>query len=162
MARSTLLRWGVQSLAPTLMLRRSARAGELGPRLAVDRSLWDDPFPSYDAMRAQGDVIKGRVVYATASHAVASEVLRSPVFRVGINADSLAPFARRMLALAVDPKHPGPAEPPSMLAVDPPQHTKYRRLVAKVFTARAVAALEPRVEEIADELLDRMSRQRSL
>ncbi|MDQ1698547.1 MAG: hypothetical protein QOG34_410, partial [Frankiaceae bacterium] len=42
------------------------------------------------------------------------------------------------------------------------QHTKYRRLVAKVFTARAVAALEPRVEEIADELLDRMSRQRSL
>src|SRR5439155_5550352 len=99
----------------------------------------------------------GRMVYATASHAVASEVLRSPVFRVGINSESLSPTARRMLSLAIDERHPGPAEPPSMLAVDPPEHTKYRRLVSKVFTARAVAALEPRVEAIADELLDRMT-----
>jgi cytochrome P450 len=67
-----------------------------------------------------------------------------------------------MLAIAVDERNPGPAEPPSMLAVDPPEHTKYRRLVSKVFTARAVAALEPRVEQIADELLDTMSRQRSV
>jgi cytochrome P450 len=156
MARSTLLRWAVQSLGPTLMLKRSARAGELGPRLATDRALWDDPFPWYDALRAQGPLVPGRIVYATASHAVASEVLRSPAFRVGINADSLSPTARRMLAIAVDTRHPGPAEPPSMLAVDPPQHTRYRRLVSKVFTARAVAALEPRIEEIADELLDRM------
>src|SRR5437588_6963105 len=88
------------------------RSGELGPRLATDRSLWDDPFPAYDEMRAQGDLVEGRIVYATASHAVASEVLRSPVFRVGVNADSLPPLARRMLALAVDARHPGPAEPP--------------------------------------------------
>src|SRR5689334_6597429 len=107
-----------------MMLRRSARAGELGPRLATDRSLLDDPFPAYDELRAQGSLVRGRVVDATASHAVASEVLRSPVFRVGINAESLSPTARRMIALAVDAKHPGPAEPPSMLAVDPPQHTK--------------------------------------
>src|SRR5436305_2405477 len=145
-----------------MTLRRSARAGERGPRLATDRSLWDDPFPAYDAMRAQGDLVHGRVVDATASHAVASEVLRSPVFRVGVNADSLPPLARRLIAVAVDAEHPGPAEPPSMLAVDPPQHTKYRRLVSKVFTARAVAALEPRVEEIAEELLDRMARERSV
>src|SRR3954468_12139505 len=51
-----------------------------------------------------------------------------------------------------------PAEPPSMLAVDPPQHTKYRRLVSKVFTPRAMAAMEPRVEEIASELLDEMAK----
>jgi cytochrome P450 len=161
MARSTLLRWGVQSLGPTLLLRRSARAGELGPRLAVDRSLWDDPFPSYDELRAQGELVRGRAIHATASHAVVSEVLRSPVFRVGVDAASLPQAARRMIRLASDPRYPGPAEPPSMLAVDPPQHTKYRRLVAKVFTARAVAALEPQVEAIADELLDRMSRERS-
>ena len=162
MARSTVVRWLVQSLGPTMMLRRSARAGELGPRLAVDRSLWDDPFPAYDEMRAQGDLVRGRVVYATASHAVASEVLRSPVFRVGVDAESLPPAVRRMIRLASDARHPGPAEPPSMLAVDPPQHTRYRRLVSKVFTARAVAALEPRVEEIAEELLDAMSRKRSV
>jgi cytochrome P450 len=162
MAPATMLRWAVQSLGPTLLLRRSAKAGELGPRLAVDRSLWDDPFPSYDELRAQGDLVHGRVIHATASHPVASEVLRSPAFRVGVNAESLPSLARRMIRTASDPRYPGPAEPPSMLAVDPPQHTKYRRLVSKVFTARAVAALEPRVEQIADELLDRMSRERSL
>jgi cytochrome P450 len=61
-----------------------------------------------------------------------------------------------MLANSTDPWAVGPAEPPSMLAVDPPDHTRYRRLVSKVFTARAVAALEPQVEKVANELLDAM------
>ena len=162
MARSTLLRWAVQSLGPTLALKRSAKAGEIGPRLATDVTTWHDPIPWYDAMRAQGELYAGKVVHGTASHAVASEVLRSPVFRVGFTAESLPPIARGLVRLAFDDRYPGPAEPPSMLAVDPPQHTKYRRLVSKVFTARAVAALEPRVEQIADELLDRMARERSV
>src|SRR5881227_1577585 len=162
MARSTVLRWAVQSPGPTLALKRSARAGEIGPRLATDRTTWQDPVPWYDAMRAQGDLISGQVVDSTASHAVCSEVLRSPVFRVGITAESLPPLARKALAATMSDRYPGPAEPPSMLAVDPPQHTKYRRLVSKVFTARAVAALEPRVEQIADELLDEMERHDSL
>lgn len=162
LAQTTPVRWVVQSLAPTIMLKRSGRAGELGPLLATDKRLWDDPFPSYDKLRAQGSLVRGRVVWATASHAVTTEVLRSPVFRVGIDAESLAPSARRMLNRTIDQRAPGPAEPPSMLAVDPPQHTTYRRLVSKVFTARAVAALEPRVEEIAAELLDRMAKQREV
>jgi len=157
MARSTMLRWAVQSLGPTLALKRSAKAGEIGPRLATDVTTWHDPIPWYDAMRAQGELYAGKVVHATASHAVASEVLRSPVFKVGFTAEALPPVARGIVRLAFDDRYPGPAEPPSMLAVDPPQHTKYRRLVSKVFTARAVAALEPRVEQIADELLDQMA-----
>jgi cytochrome P450 len=159
MARSTFLRWTVQSYVPQMVLRRSARAGQLGAQLTLDRSLWPDPFPTYERMRAQGPLLTGGLVYSTASHAVASEVLRSPSFRVGIgSSERLSPFARRMLALTVDPWAIGPAEPPSMLAVDPPDHTKYRRLVSKVFTARAVAAMEPRVEQIADELLDDMEK----
>src|SRR3954454_18050333 len=154
MARSTLLRWAVQSLGPTLALKRSAKAGEIGPRLATDVTTWHDPIPWYDAMRAQGELYAGKVVHGTASHGVASEVLRSPVFRVGFTADSLPPIARGLVRLAFDDRYPGPAEPPSMLAVDPPDHTKYRRLVSKVFTARAVAAMEPRVGQIAHELLD--------
>ncbi len=42
----------------------------------------------------------------------------------------------------------------TMLRSDPPDHTRLRRLVAKAFTARRVAALRPRVQEIADRLLD--------
>jgi cytochrome P450 len=160
--QTTPFRWAVQSLGPTVILTRSARAGEIGPRLAVDKALWDDPYPHYDEARNQGKLLRGRWVAATASHDVVSEVLRNPVFRVGIDAASLSPFARRLFNRSIDERSPGPAEPPSMLAVDPPQHTTYRRLVSKVFTARRVAALEPRVEAIADELLDRMEKQRSV
>jgi cytochrome P450 len=41
-----------------------------------------------------------------------------------------------------------------MLNSDPPEHTRLRRLVGKVFTARAVERLRPRIERAADELLD--------
>lgn len=40
--------------------------------------------------------------------------------------------------------------------MDPPEQTKYRKLVSRAFTSRTIAALEPRVVEIAAELLDEM------
>jgi len=43
-----------------------------------------------------------------------------------------------------------------MLAMDPPEHTRLRRLIAKAFTARRVERLRPRTREIADGLVDRM------
>ena len=43
----------------------------------------------------------------------------------------------------------------SLLCLEPPDHTRIRRLVAKVFTPRAVAALRPSIEGFSDELLDR-------
>ncbi|MEU9996704.1 cytochrome P450 [Streptomyces sp. NPDC050848] len=46
---------------------------------------------------------------------------------------------------------------PNLLAVDPPDHTRLRKLVAREFTARRVEALRPRVQEIADELVDAMA-----
>src|SRR3954469_16457182 len=163
MPRSTLFRWGVQSLGPRLMLRREARSGQLGAKLAIDRSYWDDPFPLYDEMRGQGPLVPGKLISSSASYDVVREVLRSASFGVGIgSSERLSPIARRALANSTDPWAVGPAEPPSMLAVDPPDHTRYRRLVSKVFTARAVAALEPRVEAIADELLDDMERHHHL
>ncbi|MDO8389597.1 MAG: cytochrome P450 [Actinomycetota bacterium] len=42
----------------------------------------------------------------------------------------------------------------SLLCLEPPDHTRIRRLVAKVFTPKAVAALRPAVQGFADELLD--------
>jgi cytochrome P450 len=44
----------------------------------------------------------------------------------------------------------------SILYRDPPDHTRLRRLVSKAFTPRAVERLRPRIEQVADELLDQM------
>jgi cytochrome P450 PksS len=43
---------------------------------------------------------------------------------------------------------------PNMLEVDPPDHTRLRRLTAKAFTPQMIKNLEPRIGQIADELLD--------
>jgi hypothetical protein len=45
---------------------------------------------------------------------------------------------------------------PSMLFVDPPDHTRLRALVTKAFTPGAVERLRPRIEAIVAELLDRV------
>ncbi len=42
----------------------------------------------------------------------------------------------------------------SLLCLEPPDHTRIRRLVSKVFTPKAVTALRPRIEGFAEELLD--------
>lgn len=43
----------------------------------------------------------------------------------------------------------------SLLCLEPPDHTRIRRLVSKVFTPSAVAAMRPRIEGFSAELLDR-------
>ena len=45
----------------------------------------------------------------------------------------------------------------SLVDQDPPDHTRLRRLVTKVFTRRAVEALQPRITELVDEALDKIA-----
>ncbi|AHI01424.1 cytochrome P450 [Kutzneria albida] len=47
--------------------------------------------------------------------------------------------------------------PPGMfISMDPPHHTRYRRLLTGQFTVRRMRALEPRIEQIVTEHLDAM------
>ncbi|GAB1643036.1 cytochrome P450 [Krasilnikovia sp. MM14-A1259] len=63
-------------------------------------------------------------------------------------------------AAAIGPDVPdiglGQAAADSILGMDPPDHTRLRRLVAGAFTARRVEALRPRVTKLVDELIDRL------
>jgi cholest-4-en-3-one 26-monooxygenase len=45
-----------------------------------------------------------------------------------------------------------------MVNMDPPQHTKFRRLVSQGFTPRMVAQLEPRIREVTKTILDNVVR----
>jgi len=44
-----------------------------------------------------------------------------------------------------------------LLNIDPPDHTRLRRLVSKAFTPRRVAEFAPRVQELTDHLIDRFA-----
>jgi cytochrome P450 len=63
-------------------------------------------------------------------------------------------------AAAASPDMPdsglGEAAADTILGMDPPEHTRLRRLVAGAFTARRVEALRPRVTKLVDELIDRL------
>jgi cytochrome P450 len=62
-------------------------------------------------------------------------------------------FARGR-ALPPEVKKLAEQAPPSMLGMDPPDHTRLRSLVNKAFTPRIVRQLEPRLREVAHDLLD--------
>jgi cytochrome P450 len=50
----------------------------------------------------------------------------------------------------------GQASAGSILGLDPPEHTRMRRLVAGAFTGRRVEALRPRVTTLVDDLIDHL------
>jgi cytochrome P450 len=57
-----------------------------------------------------------------------------------------------------DPSVPGgPEGVHALLNIDPPDHTRLRRLMQKAFTPRRAAQLRPRTAEIATRLLDQMT-----
>ncbi|WP_435769578.1 cytochrome P450 [Nocardioides sp. SYSU DS0651] len=138
------------------LILRAARRGDLISRLSIDADVSADPFPSYDALRAQGPLVSNGFVHGTAHHAVCDEILRSEAFGTGGGHAELPAPLRWLHDRVADPQALGPVDPPSMLVVDPPQHTRYRKQVARAFTARKVGRLGDRVAAVAEELLDRL------
>jgi cytochrome P450 len=51
------------------------------------------------------------------------------------------------------------SNPELLVSMDPPRHTRIRRLMAGAFTPRRVADLQPRVVHLVDELLDEIEKQ---
>jgi cytochrome P450 len=62
----------------------------------------------------------------------------------------------RLQAWSMEDAPLGPLNPPSLLVTEPPDHTRYRKLVSRVFSVRAVERLRSRTEQIATDLLDRI------
>ena len=153
----TAVRWTLQHGLPRALMRRAARAGDPQARLIVDPSTRDNPFTLHDEVRARGPIVRGRLTYITATHSVVRDVLRSEDFRAG-DISAVFPWPlNRVYDWAHDATVLHPIEPPSLLAVEPPEHTRYRRQVSRVFTARAVEGLRPRIQVLAEELLNELA-----
>ena len=129
------------------------RRGDPQARLVADPAVRADPIPFIEDLRRAGRIVKGRAVYLTVDHEIAHELLRSDDFRVrALGANMPKPLRWVQDKTSTGQLHP--LEPPSLLSVEPPEHTRYRKLVSSVFTTRAVAALRDRVEATAKVLLD--------
>ncbi len=133
-----------------------ARRGDPQARLLADPAVRADPVGFYDELRGHGPLIRARASLLTVDHAVAHELLRSEDFRV-ISMGGSLPAPLRWLERRTRPDLLHPLLPPSLLAVEPPEHTRYRKTVSSVFTTRRVAALRDGLEDTATALLDRLA-----
>lgn len=81
------------------------------------------------------------------------EVLRHPLS----SSDNVnSTVAKRQAEAGTAPPRQGP---PGFLFLDPPDHTRLRRLVSKAFAPKVVSALEPDIRSLVDGLLDRAAEQ---
>jgi cytochrome P450 len=155
----TLVRWTARHGVAALYLGRSARKGDLVGRLLREPAAREEPYGIYEQLRARGPLVGSSLGLVTTSHALVQDVLRSDRFGVGFDRAALPRVLRWAFDFGDEPDATGPAEPPSMLVTDPPDHTRFRRLVSRSFTPRAIAAFEPMVRRTADELLDVLERE---
>jgi cytochrome P450 len=114
------------------------------------------PFPHYARLRQEAPVTKIEAlgVYFVTRHDLVCEVLRDQHTFSSLFGGAGMPLPaedRRRLAAAIAEGMPRVS---TMLTADQPEHTRYRRLVAKAFNPRAIAELEPVVREMAVGLID--------
>jgi cytochrome P450 len=155
----TFARWSVRHGLAALILARSARKGDLMSRLLRDAAVREDPYDLFEQLRARGRLVPSALGSVTTTHAVVQDVLRSEHFGVGFDRSDLPRPLRMALQFGEDVDAAGVVDPPSMLVIDPPDHTRFRRLVSRAFTPRAISAFEPMIERTTTHLLDRLEQQ---
>ena len=155
MAVKQRIRWLAMHGTARGVSRVLARRGDPQGRLITDPQIRSNPVPFIEELRAMGPIVKCRLMYVTVDHKIANDLLRSDDFHV-LGFGSGLPKPLQWVVRRTDPGLLHPVEPPSMLSVEPPDHTRYRKLVSSVFTTRAVAALRDRVQDTADRLLDEL------
>ncbi|MFD9970743.1 cytochrome P450 [Streptomyces sp. NPDC059013] len=107
-----------------------------------------DPHPYYAKLREAGPVHQvvspyGDRVWLVVGHEEARAALADPRLSKSPGTLGLKMLDEELIG-------------PYLLVLDPPDHTRLRRLVSREFTARRVEALRPRVRRITEELVEAM------
>ena len=116
----------------------------------LQEMLWKDPYPLYRLLRSEGratwsDFPRGWLV---PHYADVVDVLRDP--RLGAHVDEGRDMVKRVRISPELDRH----YRQTLFFMDPPAHTRVRDPVRHAFTPRKAARLAPRIEAIANELID--------
>ncbi|MEW1845503.1 cytochrome P450 [Nonomuraea angiospora] len=111
-----------------------------------------DPYPIYAEFRARGPLwIEEMSSLVVTGYHDCETLLRDP----RLSAERWRFFQPDGAADPYPPDAPASVRRPWFLSLDPPDHTRLRRLVSSAFTARTVARMEDSVTRLVDECLDR-------
>jgi cytochrome P450 len=117
-----------------------------------------DPYPWYEHLREEGPVqwVPSRELWMVTGYDEVAAVLRDPsVYSSSLGMDAV--FAGRMGRNANDMRGLLGVDLRSLrilIASDPPDHTRLRRLLSRAFTPKAIAELEPRLRAVCAQLVD--------
>ncbi|MDT7545143.1 MAG: hypothetical protein QOE99_1253 [Actinomycetota bacterium] len=111
---------------------------------------FNDPYPTYKRLRDEAPVYYNETYgfYAISRHEDVSEAYKNHETFSSSHGVDLATMT------SDEPIHP------ILIMMDPPEHNRMRVLVSRVFTPRAVGALEPMVREVITHFLDQADRTR--
>ena len=117
----------------------------------LSKSFLNDPYPTYAALRAHAPVhrLPDGSFFLTRYDDVAHVYRDTATWSSDKKIDFRPNFADSLLY-----EH----HTTSLVFNDPPVHTRVRKLLAPVFTPRALKAIEPRIEDLVDRLLDNAAR----
>jgi len=118
-----------------------------------DYKVHEDPYPFYAWMREHAPLYRNeeRNFWALSRHADVVAALKNPAL-----------FSNRNgISLETELWGPHAVKTSFFLAMDPPEHGAHRSLVSGAFTLRRVAALEPRIRELARARLEPLRDQQS-
>ena len=108
----------------------------------ADPAVLPDPYPVLAGLREASPFAEaGGALVVVGRHQDCSQILRDPRASSERNRSLLSPPEMRA------------QRAPSFLSLDPPDHTRLRRLVSKAFAPRVIAGLAPRIRELSDDLL---------
>ncbi|MGH3584215.1 MAG: cytochrome P450, partial [Mycobacterium sp.] len=118
----------------------------------LDPAVRADPYPVFGQIRELGPMVlpeANMVVFA--GFADCDEVLRHPS---SCSDGMKSSVVQRQIAEGISPQR---AATPGFLFLDPPDHTRLRKLAQQAFSPKAVRALEPEIESLVAELLDKVA-----
>ena len=111
-----------------------------------------DPYSVYKQFRDRGPIrLPDSNLIVFSSYRDCDEALRHPA---ASNDRLKSTVAKRLFAQSGMVRPPGP---PMFLFLDPPDHTRLRKLVSKAFVPKVVNELQPAIAELVDGLLDRIA-----
>ncbi len=127
--------------------------------LLLDPSVQRNPFPYYQRLREHEPVFRmpGTGFYVLTRYEDLRTILRdTETFSNTLDIEDLAGERARRLGALFNERlaEKGWAHVPTLHQSDPPEHTRYRRLLNKVFSPGRVRQMVPAVERICDQLID--------
>ena len=114
-----------------------------------------DPYIGFKILRSRGGVLRSyasRGWMAVGFEEAQAIFLDSERFGSDIRKNK---FLSRVIRAASGDRKVSLLDDPTMLSLDPPDHTRLRKLVNQGFLHKDIMALEPRIGAIVDECLDR-------